>query len=1174
MSDQSWCTAARRKIAFAIISLAALAGCTQEVSTSEAEVAVAKAALGAPPEPSCVTAQHGGHDYWFCPALVSWETARDRCQAVGTDLVHIDNEAENVFVWTNAVFDRWIGANDRTTEGAWVWDDDGVQFWQGASFGTVIGGNYEKWDHLLLQPNNGFSEDCGIISAISGLWFDTSCSGLRPYVCEDDGCDCDGSECGLTDGCGGSCGTCGAGELCSVVPDGTGGFIGECIDHCTDGIQSGDEEAVDCGGSCEPCNCEPNCAGAVCGAQDGCGGQCGGGSCELTVPATATPANHDTAAAASAASLGDLRAKWVLLSGNTSSLADNTPSIGCGSSTFARDAFLRFSLSAATTVEIDTEGSAFDTVVAVFPGSTTNFQSSQALGCDDDAGAGNSSLLTLALSAGQYYVVLKGDELFDQGTFRVSLRDANPPLLTCGAGGPNVCGTGPCVPSCGASVCGATDGCGGSCGVCDVDQLCVVSSAVGSCVDHCDDGVRNGSEIDVDCGGACTGCSYDGDSIGGSEQIDVRWDETAGPQTVTGLIGLSVRNGAQSSITVDLDLVGIGVGAVTGRTVLGSFALAGGETRNIDVALAQIPVQSISTSRPILIEARYGAVTLLSHPLDVQFAADFASATIETSGPRLPGGGGSGGPVITPQILSLSEPEEESPANAWDSSGRYRDETGAWADLSAAGEEVGYKLGHSVTTDASAAVLEPPTSRAPSAAGPVLQMHAGTNSYRICTTWQVNYNDEGTETQLSGPGFQQVPHSFGRFLVTTSANVLITQGSMDADGCSPAMDLEPGDYTLWQFTDFFRDGVSLRVHNKREDADNRDGTTCTSGDCVTADTTFLNAFSVTGFDEADCPNLPLCSGGTLTLFTVAGFHRMGQVSAFMAHVIRGDDHGLVPGVFEAFVDQSCPSVFNDALGNPTKGACANANGLFVGWNQSDDTHANRKFVLGHEFGHVVQDVLFGFPFSNYDGDIAAESLCRCDQVTSSNAAHCLQSREIGPSAQIEGWGHGYAANLFNGVALSSCNFSYYKEFQRQGTAVLGQCNAPDCELPPIAVDCGAPFTSGGPEQGWMANHCPRETSGTEYDWLGFFRRIISKTSPQGLSMSQVGTVWKNACVDPNTETPPGGNCDGFDFVTWEPFCNMNRCTTGILPALEAAFAADPMRSDFLKLEAENYGVDF
>jgi hypothetical protein len=115
---------------------------------------------------------------------------------------------------------------------------------------------------------------------------------------------CDGKSCG-DDGCGGSCGTCDGGDVCSggqcvCVPhcdghtcgdDGCGGSCGSCpsYDSCSGGYCycanptpycNGRCGTVSdgCGGTinCESCTCHPSCTGKRCGAADGCGGRCHG----------------------------------------------------------------------------------------------------------------------------------------------------------------------------------------------------------------------------------------------------------------------------------------------------------------------------------------------------------------------------------------------------------------------------------------------------------------------------------------------------------------------------------------------------------------------------------------------------------------------------------------------------------------------------------------------------------------------------------------------------------------------------------------------------------------------------------------------------------------------------------------------------------------------------------
>ena len=109
---------------------------------------------------------------------------------------------------------------------------------------------------------------------------DTSASGDDASTCTPQ---CEGVQCG-PDGCGGSCGDCVPGQLCSqgVCID-----PGSCNPNCTDKICGPDT----CGGICGYCTypevcdaegqcvevCVPSCEGKFCGP-DGCGGDCG--TCE------------------------------------------------------------------------------------------------------------------------------------------------------------------------------------------------------------------------------------------------------------------------------------------------------------------------------------------------------------------------------------------------------------------------------------------------------------------------------------------------------------------------------------------------------------------------------------------------------------------------------------------------------------------------------------------------------------------------------------------------------------------------------------------------------------------------------------------------------------------------------------------------------------------------------
>lgn len=84
----------------------------------------------------------------------------------------------------------WLGGNDRTTEGTWVWDSyvGGTgQFWQGARTGSAVGGLYNNWGN---EPDNFQNQDAvGIaLSAwpfgIAGQWNDVDESNALYFVVE------------------------------------------------------------------------------------------------------------------------------------------------------------------------------------------------------------------------------------------------------------------------------------------------------------------------------------------------------------------------------------------------------------------------------------------------------------------------------------------------------------------------------------------------------------------------------------------------------------------------------------------------------------------------------------------------------------------------------------------------------------------------------------------------------------------------------------------------------------------------------------------------------------------------------------------------------------------------------------------------------------------------------
>jgi hypothetical protein len=132
----------------------------------------------------CTESEHAGHRYLFCTDSLTWDDARSRCQAVGSDLVIIDDAEENAFVAGQISAPSWIGLSDRDTEGSFVWLVPG-----GDTRGVAP--SYTRW--AATKPDNCVGgvfgqQDCTRISA-NGTWDDSDCAGgctegTFAFVCE------------------------------------------------------------------------------------------------------------------------------------------------------------------------------------------------------------------------------------------------------------------------------------------------------------------------------------------------------------------------------------------------------------------------------------------------------------------------------------------------------------------------------------------------------------------------------------------------------------------------------------------------------------------------------------------------------------------------------------------------------------------------------------------------------------------------------------------------------------------------------------------------------------------------------------------------------------------------------------------------------------------------------
>lgn len=84
----------------------------------------------------------------------------------------------------------WLGGNDRSTEGVWVWDSytpGSGQFWQGARTGSVVGGFYNNWGN---EPDNFRNQDALGLALTAwpfgsaGEWNDVDENNLLYFIIE------------------------------------------------------------------------------------------------------------------------------------------------------------------------------------------------------------------------------------------------------------------------------------------------------------------------------------------------------------------------------------------------------------------------------------------------------------------------------------------------------------------------------------------------------------------------------------------------------------------------------------------------------------------------------------------------------------------------------------------------------------------------------------------------------------------------------------------------------------------------------------------------------------------------------------------------------------------------------------------------------------------------------
>ena len=101
---------------------------------------------------------------------LNWKDAEKKCTEIGGRLASVHSDEENNFIFqtsNNAV--TWLGGNDMSAEGSWIWSDGSSR-------------RYTNWNSG--QPNNNGNQDCQTIGYFAEKWDDDGCTAKRQSICK------------------------------------------------------------------------------------------------------------------------------------------------------------------------------------------------------------------------------------------------------------------------------------------------------------------------------------------------------------------------------------------------------------------------------------------------------------------------------------------------------------------------------------------------------------------------------------------------------------------------------------------------------------------------------------------------------------------------------------------------------------------------------------------------------------------------------------------------------------------------------------------------------------------------------------------------------------------------------------------------------------------------------
>lgn len=216
---------------------------------------------------------------------------------------------------------------------------------------------------------------------------------------------------------------------------------------------------------------------------------------------------------------------------------------------------------------------------------------------------------------------------------------------------------------------------------------------------------------------------------------------------------------------------------------------------------------------------------------------------------------------------------------------------------------------------------------------------------------------------------------------------------------------------------------------------------------------------------------------------------------------------------------------------PTQGAThcdpncnTNAHGASIKITDTVD-HSRRKFMVTHEFGHMVGYAAANISFRDYSRTSDIDQ-CFCSPMGYGDE-HCLHSREYIRTAEFEGFGHFFSSLVWNDPTPTDGVFGYYKStWDRTGPPyTYTQCVTPPCVRDLTVHDK------------WWHIVCPGslDDRGTEMDWLKF---LWNARAADEFTMTEILDIWDRLPDDtsePWQWNAPYPEEDGVLDAAWQKY---------------------------------------